>query len=115
MSKFKEQNKFERRSAEASRIRSKYPDRIPVICERGNEKNIPELDKAKYLVPADLTLGQFVYIIRKRIKISPEKAIFTFINGKLEPTSKLISTIYDENKDKDGFLYISYTGENTFG
>jgi len=37
-------------------------------------------------VPADLTVGQFVYVIRKRIKLSPEKAIFIFVNNVLPPT-----------------------------
>ena len=27
----------------------------------------------------------------------------------------LMSSIYDEHKDDDGFLYITYSGENTFG
>lgn len=31
------------------------------------------------------------------------------------PTAALMSTIYDEHKDEDGFLYIVYSGENTFG
>jgi GABA(A) receptor-associated protein len=26
-----------------------------------------------------------------------------------------MSAIYEEHKDDDGFLYISYSGENTFG
>lgn len=26
-----------------------------------------------------------------------------------------MSTIYDEKKDEDGFLYVTYSGENTFG
>lgn len=42
----------------------------------------------RYLVPADLTVGQFVYVIRKRIKLPPEKAIFVFINNYLPPTCK---------------------------
>ena len=40
----------------------------------------------RYLVPADLTVGQFVYVIRKRIKLSSEKAIFIFIKNTLPPT-----------------------------
>lgn len=40
----------------------------------------------RYLVPADLTVGQFVYVIRKRIKVSPEKAIFMFVRNVLPPT-----------------------------
>ena len=60
-------------------------------------------------------MGQFVYVIRKRIELPPEKAIFIFVNNQMPPTASLMSTIYEEQKDKDGFLYISYSGENTFG
>jgi len=67
------------------------------------------------LVPVDLTVGQFVYVIRKRIKLPSEKAIFIFVNDILPPTAALISTIYEEHKDEDGFLYVLYSGENTFG
>lgn len=77
----------EKRKAEAERIRQKYPDRIPVICEKVEKSDIPTIDKKKYLVPADLTVGQFVYVIRKRIKLSPEKAIFIFVNEILPPTA----------------------------
>lgn len=51
------------------------------------------IDKKKYLVPADLTVGQFVYVIRKRIKLSPEKAIFIFVNEILPPTAGKSSTL----------------------
>ena len=105
----------EQRAFESSRIRAKYPDRIPVIVEKSPKSDVPELDKKKYLVPSDLTVGQFVYVIRKRVKLSAEKAIFVFVNNALPPTASLMSTIYEENKDEDGFLYIQYSGENTFG
>ena len=74
------------------------------------------MDKKKYLVPSDLTVGQFVYVIRKRVKLSSgERAIFVFVNNAATATASLMSTIYEENKDEDGFLYIQYSGENTFG
>jgi GABA(A) receptor-associated protein len=34
MAPFKVENSFEKRKADASNIRMKYPDRIPVICEK---------------------------------------------------------------------------------
>merc|ERR1712070_529795 len=114
-SDFKSQHSFEKRKAEAQRIRAKYPDRIPVICEKSANSDIPDIDKRKYLVPADLTVGQFVYVIRKRIKLEPEKAIFIFVDEVLPPTGALMSTIYEEHKDEDGFLYVVYSGENVFG
>ena len=115
MSTFKSNHDLSNRTTEAARIRSKSPDRIPVICERSPHSDIEDLDKKKYLVPADLTVGQFVYVVRKRIKLKAESALFLFINGKVPPSSQLMSIIYDENKDEDGFLYIIYSGENTFG
>ncbi|KAF8391543.1 hypothetical protein HHK36_023849 [Tetracentron sinense] len=112
----------ERRQAEAARIREKYPDRIPVIVEKAERSDISDIDKKKlvtsvllYLVPADLTVGQFVYVVRKRIKLSAEKAIFIFVKNILPPTAAMMSAIYEENKDEDGFLYMTYSGENTFG
>ncbi|KAI3637019.1 hypothetical protein MIR68_004725 [Amoeboaphelidium protococcarum] len=114
-SKFQEEHSFEERKAEADRIRQKYPNRIPVICEKVDKSDIAAIDKKKYLVPSDLTVGQFIYVIRKRIKLSPEKAIFIFVNNMLPPTATLLSQIYEEHKNEDGFLYIAYSGENTFG
>jgi GABA(A) receptor-associated protein len=29
--------------------------------------------------------------------------------------SSTMGAIYEEHKDEDGFLYIAYSGENTFG
>nr|POE96854.1 autophagy-related protein 8c [Quercus suber] len=114
-SSFKMEHPLERRQAEALRIREKYPDRIPVIVERAEKSDVPDIDKKKYLVPADLTVGQFVYVVRKRIKLSPEKAIFIFVKNILPPTAAMMSAIYEENKEEDGFLYMTYSGENTFG
>jgi GABA(A) receptor-associated protein len=113
--KFQEEHDFEKRQSEASRIRSKYPNRIPVICEKADKSDISDIDKKKYLVPSDLTVGQFVYVIRKRIKLSSEKAIFIFCNNSMPPTGAMMSHIYEQNKNEDGFLYITYSGENTFG
>lgn len=112
---FREVHTFEKRRSEAERIRAKYPDRIPVIVEKKEGSPIPTLDKKKYLVPADITVGQFIYVIRKRIKLSPEEAIFLFVNNTLPPTGSLMSEIYKEHKDEDLFLYSIYCKEQNFG
>ncbi|ESQ44013.1 hypothetical protein EUTSA_v10006314mg [Eutrema salsugineum] len=90
-SSFKQDHDFEKRKAEALRIREKYPDRVPVIVEKAEKSDIPNIDKKKFLVPADLTIGQFVYVIRKRIQLSAEKAIFIFVDNVLPPTGILSS------------------------
>ena len=52
----------------------------------------------------DLTVGQFVYVIRKRISIPSDKAIFIFVNNSLPPTGALMSSVYEQHKDQDGFM-----------
>lgn len=81
-------NPIEKRKSEAERIRSKYPDRVPVICEKADRSDIPDIDKKKYLVPSDLTVGQFHYVIRKRIKLAPEKALFLFCSNSIPPNGE---------------------------
>lgn len=112
---YQNEHDFETRKAESSKIRTKYPDRIPIIVEKDARSDMTDIDKKKYLVPADLTMGQFQYVIRKRIKLDQNKALFIFIKNKLPTTSRLVSEIYEENKDEDGFLYLMYSSENTFG
>jgi GABA(A) receptor-associated protein len=114
-SEFQKNHPFDKRRAEADRIRGKYPDRVPVIVEKSLKNDVPEIDKNKYLVPSDLTMGQFMFVIRKRLKITPEKAIFIFVNNQLLSSSYLVSQVYDKHKNDDGFLYVVYGAEQTFG
>ena len=104
-------------SKEADRIMCKYPDRIPVIVNRHkNSTNAPEIDKNKYLVPSDLTMGQFLYVIRKRLQMSPEKALFMFVDNSVACNTDLVCKVYADSHDpEDRFLYVTYSSENTFG
>ena len=121
---FKDRHPFHKRQEEASRIKrqeqsrlvmQKYPNRIPVICEcTGGE--VPDIDRKKYLVPSDISMAQFLYIIRKRIKIKPEQSIYLFVGDSvIVAGAQLMGSVYEEHKDLDGFLYTCYSGENTFG
>lgn len=110
-----EQYTFEERKKESERLMTKYPTKVPIIITKSKNSDIADLDKHKFLVPLDQTVGQFVYIVRKRIELSHEKAIFVFVNNVLPPTSSLISEIYNTYNSTDGFLYITYAGENVFG
>jgi GABA(A) receptor-associated protein len=103
-------------SLEAQRLLSKYSDRVPVIVSKNpRSANTPEIDKNKFLVPIDLTVGQFMYVIRKRLQLSPEKALFLFIDGEVACNAELVSTVYYKMRSPDGFLYAVYSCENVFG
>jgi GABA(A) receptor-associated protein len=112
---FKNKFSLESRKIESDKIVKRYPDRKPIIVEKSSSSDIMQIDKKKYLVPSDLTVGQFIYVIRKRINLPSDQAIYIFINNTLPPTASLISNIYEAHKDEDGFLYATYSAESTFG
>jgi len=102
------------RKKESSQVRAKYPDRCPVIVYT-DDKNLEPLDKYKYLVPEDITLAQFMQIIRKKIKLDSKKAIWLYVGNTMPVTSSTLSTLHTAHADEDGFLYIKLVGENVFG
>lgn len=114
-----EKRPFEERKKESERILDAYPNRIPIFCDAGPICKLPKIDKNKFLVPKDLTISQFSYVIRKRIKLKSEEAIFLLAYNNnnhiyLNSTSKIIN-IYNDYKSEDGFLRIYYSGEAIFG
>lgn len=112
--KYKDKFDFSTRINKSYKIMNKYPTKIPIIFE-SNDISIPRLKRKKYLVERDFTLGNLMYIIRKHLELSPDIAIYLLIGTKLYPASELLGFIYDNNADNDGFLYINYSGESTFG
>lgn len=114
-SKFRNSYSLKDRINESSSIMKKNPDRIPVICEKGLGKDNPEINKNKYLVPMDFTIGNFLVVIRKRITIQDHEALFLMVNNCIPPTSTKFKELYHKYKDDDGYLYMTYTKENVFG
>ncbi|CAB1334466.1 unnamed protein product [Coregonus sp. 'balchen'] len=60
---------------------------MDIIVERAARSRAPDLDKKKYLVPSDLTVGQ----------LSP------------------LSAVYEEHHEEDLFLYMTYSNESVYG
>lgn len=114
MKAFREKFTLEERIAECERIKQKYPERVPIIIEQAAKSSLPPLDRYKYLVP-DLTVGQFIYSIRKRMSLPQEQALFVFFNNELPPTSSMVKDIYTKLKSEDGFLYGTIHSESCFG
>ncbi|XP_011079955.1 autophagy-related protein 8i-like [Sesamum indicum] len=106
---------LDRNAKESQEIIAKYPDRVPVVAERYTKSDLPEMEKKKFLVPRDMSVGQFIHILSGRLHLAPGKALFVFVKNTLPQTSSLIESVYDSFKDEDGFLYMCYSSEKTFG
>ncbi|KAJ6652979.1 hypothetical protein lerEdw1_010248 [Lerista edwardsae] len=114
---FKQRKSLAARMREANEIRGKYPNKIPVVVERyRKEKSLPDLYRTKFLVSPDLTLSQFMFTLRTRLSLTATQAFYLLVDNKSLPCpSTTISEIYRDNKDEDGFLYMTYASQEMFG
>ena len=120
---------LEERIIYSRRLFNKYPDRIPVVIEK---TEFISLDNYKYLLPNNLLVSEFMCIIKTKMNkaLDEKKAIFTFVKSSHEvetcksnaqgsylliPMNQTIQEIYNIHKNPDGFLYIKFGVENTFG
>lgn len=77
--------------------------------------DLPDITTKRFIVPSDFTVGNFMTVVRNRIKVGPEKTLFIFVNNTLLPMNALLSVVYQQHGDADGFLYLIYSSENSFG
>lgn len=140
---YKHEHSLEQRRFESERIRRRYPDRIPVIVQpcfvssiasssilssslfrsfssstsSCHDWTLERLENEKFLVPSELSFGQFAYNIRRRLRLRAEHALFFYIGayGKQPMLSSTMEILYNEHKDTDGFLYVCYADEKVFG
>ena len=115
--KYKIEHSLEERKNEAYRILNEYQNRLPIICEVAPNSVLPPLKKTKYLVSYDMTISQFMFLIRRNIELSKETSLFLL-------TPKGISLVgnssmldeYNKHKDKeDNFFYLFCDCEETWG
>ena len=131
---FKKNLSLEDRKSQSYNIISKYSDRIPIICDAYHKKdqwtlhpkyltpvknidNTPDLNTIKYLFPGTYNMGSILVVIRNRLKLAPEQGFTLFVGDEMviPAYNRTIKEYYDEFKDEDGFLYIKYACEATFG
>ncbi|XP_006871219.1 PREDICTED: microtubule-associated proteins 1A/1B light chain 3C [Chrysochloris asiatica] len=114
---FKQRKNLATRREEVAGIRAKFPSKIPVIVERClREKVLPPLDKTKFLVPQELTVTQFLSLLRSRMMLRSTEAFYLLVNNKsLTSLSLTMAEVYRDYKDEDGFVYMTYASQEMFG
>ena len=106
---------LEERICESTKVKLSHPTHICAIIEKSKNSLIKEIDKKKFLIPKTLKFVDLIYIIRKKINLAPSDAIFMFVDNTIPSSNDNIETIYNRYKNEDGFLYIKYDTESTFG
>jgi GABA(A) receptor-associated protein len=112
---FAEEVTFEARLKEATAKLLQYPKCVPVILEPSKNSKLV-FEKRKFMVPQVSSVGQFIASIRERVpQLTPDQAIFLFIDNTLPCTSDSMGKLYQDYQASDRFLYIQYAPESTFG
>lgn len=97
---------------EVSLIKEKYPTYIPILIRSSKIK----FTQYKYLVNEEVSISQFMIIIKKKIELKPYEAVYLFVNNTIPKGSILLKSLYNNNKDLDtDMLIITVCKENTFG
>lgn len=97
-------------------LRTKYPNKVPIICRKYDGSKLNDIDRNNFLMPNDFTIRQFILYIRKRIKLKPEQALYLLTSkNKCPNVNQNLEEIYNRDQEQDGFLYIYYKEENVFG
>lgn len=87
---------------------------LPIIINV-QEQSV-KIKKLKFLVMKCSNASGLFDVIRKRIGLTPEKAMFLFIKNTLVNNSKTVGEIYEEYGDKENkVLVFCLKLENTFG
>lgn len=116
MDNYKLEKTFQQRCDESAKMRSRYPSRVCIFLSKAKGCKLPDVDKNKFLVPGDMTMGQFIHVIRKRAEIHSSQGIFIFTsNNQAPPSTMSLNDVYRENKDADGFLYLTFDTELVYG
>jgi hypothetical protein len=104
------------RQEQSFRLIKRFPDKYPVIIDRASRRE-PTLDKNKYLVNSHSTVSELMYLLRKKLKVSPTQAVFFFLGNSMVSGNMTIAQLNHASnlKYNDGFTYLFYSLENTFG
>ena len=99
----------------SSTLPEKFKNRVPVVLNKGKGVLI-ELEKGKFLINKDTTLGQFAMMLRRKNKLTPTEAIYIFCNNVLPQSNATMMDLWTQHHDKDDdILYLTCAKENTFG
>lgn len=125
---YRRKHSAEYRRSESEDIRHLHPDRIPIIAEvhpTSHDALLGDRDVAvryKYLVPDEMNVANFLIVLRRRMQVPSDQALYLFVTDAAGSTSRLItggqmlSAVYERHKSvEDGYLYVVYATESTFG
>eukprot|EP00999_Lentomonas_sp_LEN2_P001065 NODE_206_length_1906_cov_102.586847_g182_i0.p1 GENE.NODE_206_length_1906_cov_102.586847_g182_i0~~NODE_206_length_1906_cov_102.586847_g182_i0.p1 ORF type:complete len:555 (-),score=130.92 NODE_206_length_1906_cov_102.586847_g182_i0:134-1798(-) len=97
-------------------LEEKYPNRVPVKCRKAPDCAYPELSKAKYAVPNDMTMQRFVSFMRSKLGLDAAQAVVLIVETptgeRVQPdSSTTLRGLREQFVHSDGCLRVIYSEE----
>ena len=67
------------------------------------------MQQTKYLVPGDLSTEVFVTVMRNRLCLAESEVCVFYVNYEVLGGGRTLQDVYNDMKDSDGFLYLTYS------
>jgi GABA(A) receptor-associated protein len=105
------------RRAEAERLLLEHPTKVPTIIEPGRRKdNRYSMAQNKFLILREYSFQEFSQLLRNKLKLKANDSLYLIAGDNVIPTpDQSIARLYESCRDTDGFLYITYASQETFG
>lgn len=121
---FEKQITPQKRKDDCARILKRYPERVPVICEKAPRAGagVPQINSKKFLVPKQMTVSQLIVVVKNQLEneghpgYNPNTSLyFTLRNRTAVGQGTVLETAHQKHASEDGFLYMHYSEETAFG
>ena len=111
---FKRQHPFEARRMLSVKMKAVYPRHVPLIVERRSRQD-PPLPKSRFLVAGEKRMGEILAQVKGEMTLRPTEALFFLVGEEMIRPGESAARLYERWGDDDGFLYLVYSREESFG
>ena len=89
------------------------PSKVPVLVESVEKEW--EFEKSKFLLPKNFNIAKLALMVKQYKKSKEDEAMYIYAGNRIMRADKLIGKIYEEYKEKDGFLYLRISNVPSLG
>ncbi|KRX09535.1 hypothetical protein PPERSA_12278 [Pseudocohnilembus persalinus] len=108
---------LEERKQQSQKQLDKYPNMVPVIVEKYEKSKLSPVNcKKRYLVSHNTLFLEFSQNIKSKLNFaSPQHSIYFYIAKQIPSKNNTMKELYQKFKHEDGFLYVEYGEQESFG